>query len=71
MLHEQSFQHGYLDASPMQGNHLVGLHLVQRVADVQSAVVQLLGYLLHQDIKSLWTSGIDASREEETDDALA
>ena len=47
MLHEQSFKHGYLDASSVQGNHLVSLHLVQRVADVQSAVVQLLGYLLH------------------------
>ena len=55
----------------MQGEQLVSLHLVEGPADVQAAVVQLLGQSVHEDVEGLGTGRMQTAREEEAGDALA
>lgn len=69
--HQQPFEHRNLDASAMQREQSIGLHLVESMADVESAVVEFGSQLGHQDIESLRTGRIEAPREEEACDALA
>jgi hypothetical protein len=69
-LHQQSLQHGNLYSSSIQIQQPVFFHLVQRIANVQTAVVQLVSQLLHQDVERLGPCGIDASGEKEAYYAL-
>ena len=68
--HQQTLHGGNLYASSVQGKQLVALHLVQRSTDVQSAVVQVVGYLLHKHEECLRSGRVETAREEEAHQAL-
>ena len=60
-LHQQEFEHWYLDTSTVQGQKSVSLHLVKGMTDVQSTVVEFCCYLVHQNIERLRTGRVVAA----------
>jgi len=54
----------------MEDKETVVFHPVEGAADVKAAVVEFGSYLLHEDVERLGAGRVEASREEETGDAL-
>jgi len=69
--HQQALKEGYLDAATVEGEQMVTLHLVEDAADVKAAVVELGGYLLHEDVEGLGTGGVETAGEKEASQPLA
>ena len=61
MLHKQSFEHGDFDAAAMEGEQSVGLHGIEGMTDVESAVVEFGGNLVHQNVERLGTGRVETA----------
>ena len=60
-LHQEAFEHGDFDASTVEGQQALRLHFVEGDADVEAAVVQFFGHLLHKDVEGLGTGRVEAA----------